>query len=452
MVINMRTTLTILLCKIVTALCHVFRKKGTVYPGEKALKFYGQVLSKIAYPKQVIVVTGSSGKGSAVSMIAHILETSGKKVLWNQSGSNVLNGVATLILNHTTLFSHTLKFDILLLEMDERFIANTFAPGTVTHLCITNVTRDQPARNAHPSYVFENIIDGIDDDMHLILNVDDPLLNRIKYAFDNEMTTFGVAETSYDTKSISYPVDFGYCPSCHSKLFYSSYHYGHLGLYKCSKCSFGRGHVSYEASEVDLAAGTFQLKGNTLKLNKKVFFAVYYTTLAYTVCSLLGLDEKEILHAINEDMMASKRGKCLTLAKRDIEMLESKNENALSYLQSMKYIEMQEGKKTVVMGFENVSRRYRYNDLSWLWDVDFELLQDENIDKIFLLGRFKYDVLVRLEYAGIDKDKIVLIDEMEELLPSIKKNSEGKIYTMVCFDMTEEITKLLKENDDEKND
>lgn len=447
----MRTTLTIAICKFTTFVCHLFKKNGTVYPGERALKFHKKVLSEIAYPKYVVVVTGSSGKGSAVSMIAHILENAGKKVVWNQSGSNILNAIATLVLNNSKIFSHELKADVLLLEMDERFIKETFAPGTITHLCITNITRDQPARNGHPLIVFESILEAIDKNVHLIINTDDPLLNRIKYAFENEITSYGIAKSNYDVEKPTYAVDFAYCPSCHTKLKYSSYHYGHLGIYECPKCSFKRGGVDYEAKNVDLKKGTFELKDKELKLNKKVFFGVYYTTLAYTVCDILGIDEDKILDGINKNMMATKRGKSYTLDNREIEMLESKNENSLSYLQSLNYIKMQEGKKTVVMGFENVSRRYSYNDLSWLWDVDFEVLNDKNIDKIFLIGRFKYDVAVRLNYAGVEDEKIILVDELPTLLDKIEQMSEGKIYTMVCFDMTETITKLLKERHDEKN-
>lgn len=449
----MRTTLSILLCKFITFICRIFKKNGTVYPGMCVLKLFKHPLDDIVYPKYVVVVTGSSGKGSTVSMIAHILEGVGKKVVWNKSGSNIQNAITTLVLDNSKAFSHKLDGDILLLEMDERFISGTFKKGIITHLAITNITRDQPARNIHPAIIYEKILESVDDSVHLIINTDDPLLNRAKYAHGGKVTTYGVAKTAYDSSSTpSYAVDFAYCPSCHNKLIYDVYHYGHLGIYECPRCSFKRGKVDYEAHDVDLKGGRFSINGADLKLNKKVFFAVYYTLLAYTVCDLIGIKKKDILEEINDHGMTSKRMKSYVLGKRKIEMLESKNENALSYLQSLNYIKSQGGKKTVVIGFENVSRRYRYNDLSWLWDVNFELLNDNDVDKIFCIGRFRYDVALRLDYAAIPKDKLVLVQDIKDLLSLIEEKSEGDIYTMVCFDMTEIITNLLKERQNEEDD
>ena len=124
-------------------------------------------------------------------------------------------------------------------------------------------------------------------------------------------------------------------------------------------------------------------------------------------------------------------------------MLESKNENALSYYQSLKYITNTKGKKSVILGFDNVSRRYKFNDLSWLYDVEFELLNDKNIDKIFIIGRFKYDLINRLKLANIDPKKLILVTELTDL-KTLLNDVKSPIYTMVCFDMTYNIMQVLK--------
>ena len=80
-------------------------------------------------------------------------------------------------------------------------------------------------------------------------------------------------------------------------------------------------------------------------------------------------------------------------------------------------------------------------------DVNFELLNDVSIDKIFCIGRFRYDVKTRLEYAGIDKNKLVLVDDLNNLLNLVEEKSTGDIYTMVCFDMTAIIKKMIEEQE-----
>lgn len=442
----MKTTLSILLCKFISFVCSIFKRDGSVFPGSIVYKFDKKALWKIKYPKTVIIVTGSSGKGSTVSMLNHILEEADKKVVLNKNGSNTNNAVMTLLLNNTKCFSHKVNADVVIMEMDERYIKGVFKPGTISHMVITNVTRDQPARNIHPESVFNAIMSAVDENIHLIFNDDDVLLNRIKYKHKGKFTTYGMAKTKYSSKEVpNYAVDGAYCPRCHNKLIYDAYHYGHLGIYACPHCDFQRGKVDYEGSSLDLKVSTFKINDDILKLNKAVFFAAYYTLAAYTAASIIGIKREVILSAINNHMISSKRGKSYNLGERKIEMLESKNENALSYLQSLTYIKNQEGKKTVIMGFENVSRRYSFNDLSWLWDVDFELLNDDNVDKIFCIGRFNYDVATRLYYAGIEFDKIILVDDITKLLDMVSENSCGNIYSMVCFDMTEIITNMLKE-------
>ena len=132
-------------------------------------------------------------------------------------------------------------------------------------------------------------------------------------------------------------------------------------------------------------------------------------------------------------------------------MLESKNENNLSYYESLHYIKNVKDKKTVILGFDNVSRRYNLNDISWLYDVKFELLNDDNIDKIFIIGRFRYDVLTRLKYANISDTKLVVVDNIDDIIYKVRNESVGNIYTMVCFDMTEILRKKIMEANNGKN-
>lgn len=444
----MKLTLLIMLNKSITFICKLFKFEGSVFPASIVRKFDKNILEKIKYPKYVVGVTGSSGKGSTTSMIAHILEVNGYKVVWNKSGSNVVNGTTTLILNNTKVFSHKMNCDFLLLEMDESYIKETFNKSTLTHLVVTNITRDQPARNGEPLFILNKIFNSIDEKTHLIINSDDAFVNRLKYLHKGEVTTYGIGKTKYSLKEpISNNVDAAYCPICHEKLVYKFYHYGHLGSYSCPNGDF-KNNIDIKAEKVDLEKQEMVINDNIIHLNKDVFFAVYYTLAAYSLCKVIGMEEVKIIHALNDEVLESKRLKSLKYHNREVDMLESKNENNLSYLQSLNYINNYKGKKTIILGFDNVSRRYKYNDISWLYDVDFEVLDLKNIDKILCIGRFRYDVYARLRLANIDEDKLVIVDNIKNISEDLDK-TEGTIFTMVCFDMTAVLKKLFMEDNND---
>ena len=447
----MKLSIFICLSKLITWVCKVFKRNGSVFPGYFIYVILKQekLLEKVKYPDKVIAVTGSSGKGSTTQVLYNILTKNGYNVCFNSSGSNGVLAATTLILNNCNIKGE-LKADVLLLECDERHLKLIFGKNRMTHLAITNVTRDQPARNGHPDVVFNDILNAVDDNVTLIINSDDPMLNKLKYERKNEVITYGIEKNndSYIMSNINC-LDHSYCPICHKKLNYEYYHYGHIGNYKCPNCDFERGKVMYEATDIDYGKNVIKINGKDIYLNKGVLYAVYSTICAYSIARSVGLSDEQIRNTMNENKFESKRGKIISLDGRNITMLESKNENNLSYYQSMKFIKNQKGKKTVILGFDNVSRRYKYNDLSWLWDVDFELLNDKNIDKIFIIGRFRYDVLTRLEFANINKDKLVLVDDLSEVIKKVKKESLGDIYTMVCFDMTANLLKLIKEENHE---
>ena len=94
--------LAILVCKLGRAVGRLVGK-GSSMPGKFALKICPDILSRVQLPEHIIAVTGSNGKTSTVEMIAAILRAGGKTVVYNEEGSNQIEGVTTLVLTHATL-------------------------------------------------------------------------------------------------------------------------------------------------------------------------------------------------------------------------------------------------------------------------------------------------------------------------------------------------------------
>lgn len=436
----MKVFFAILINKLITFTCKLFKFNGTQFPGAFIQDYIDKnILDKIKYPKITIAVTGSAGKGSACSLIKHILIDAGYSVSLNDNGSNGINGATTMILNNCSL-KGKFKSDVLLLECDERHLKLIWNKVKPKYLLITNITRDQPTRNFMPEYIFNTIKEAITKDIHLIINADDPILSRLTLTHKGKITTFSIDKMKDD---ITYPllnnVDFAYCPICHKKLKYAYYHYGHLGSYYCENNDFKHPTANYIATNVNLDKQNIKINNNDVYINKNVIYAAYATLGAYALTNIIGVDEETILNSLNNNKVPNSLGKEFNYKNHKIIMLETKNENNLSYYQGCKYIKAQSGLKSVILGFERVSKRYKESDLSWLYDINFELLNDKHIDKIFIFGRFKYDLAQRLEFANIDKNKIVFINDASKILDIAVRKTKGDIYTMIWYDMVDTV-------------
>ena len=438
----------IFVCKFINKLSKLTGHEGSVIGGHYALKLSKNILKKIKLPKYVIGITGSSGKSSSTELTYNILTSNGYKVVYNKEGSNTINGIAALILNNSSWLGK-LKADVLLMELDEQFMKYIFKHITPTHLMVTNITRDQPPRNSHPEKIYKAIKDAIPEGTHLILNVDDPFVNRLRLSHRGGVTTYAMGENDYSRKSNLNNLDAAYCPICNSKLEYDYYHYGHIGSYHCPKYHFNRGNPDFEAKDIDVDNKVISIEDNKVNLPSNFVYTVYFVTGCYTLCRTIGLSEKDILKVLNDENIKTKRLEIYDFDNRKWQMLVSKNENNLSYKQSLDYILHQDGEKTIVLGFDSSSRRYKENDISWIWDIDFESLNDDSVKNIVLIGKFCYDMNVRFKYADIDSKKLILVEDIANLGEVLKTKTSGKIFSMVCFDKEIELKKIIKE---ENND
>jgi len=406
--------------------------RGTAFPGDLALKLNKNILSYFELPKITIFVTGTTGKTSVAGTLYEIYKNAGYKTVSNIKGSNLIGGVTTAFIEASKLNGKT-KADVLIIECDERYVKNVFKYITPKYFIINNLSRDQLARNGHFELVFNEINNSIKKSTHLILNADDPLVTKFGLNKENKITYYGLKENKFSTKeSMLNTLDLAYCPVCHKKLEFDYFNYGNLGSYKCPNNDYNRPVCKYEA---ELNNDTILIDNNEIKVNNTALYNIYNITACYTVASITKVDNKALVNTLNTLSLKVKRLNEFVIDGVKGTLLLSKNETPLSYNQSLEYIKSKNGTKTVAIGFKRVSGRYDLKDLSWLYDINFELLNDKSIEKIILIGPFAYDIATRLKLANIDPEKFEYCIETDNSLDYCIKHTKGDLYCVVYFDL-----------------
>ena len=408
-------------------------EKEAVYLGKIALKIDKNILKKVVLPDDIIVVTGSNGKTSTVEMICNTLEANGYKVGCNREGSNQTEGVTTMILNNCNLKGEVKK-DILVIESDERYLRHTLKHFRPKYLVVTNLYRDQMTRNGHPELIYDIIKDAITDDIHLILNADDPLTSMHGYKREN-VTYFGMDKNNLSVMKNESAYDDGvYCPNCKEPLEYSYYHYNHIGDFECKNCGHKRMKPEYAVTDLNLNNSEMVINNKyKISMNLRSVYMAYNMLATFAVTRLVGLKDDKIVDSLNNYIMKNDRVQKFELEGKHAMLLTSKHENSISYNQSLLYLTRENNPCTVVIIVDAVSRKYFTSETSWLWDIDFELLKHDCVKKVVLAGKYVHDLVTRFEYSGIDMKKVKATEDLDDMMDEVKENAVGQIYVVTCF-------------------
>lgn len=416
------------------------------FPGKFVLKLFPNYLTKIHYPPTVIMVTGSCGKGSTTRIIADALRACGKTVAHNLEGSNLLNGVASTVIRNVS-FSGKLKRDALVLETDERYLKFITRYIQPDYLVISNITRDQPPRQGDFDLVAEEIRKAIPPKTHLIVNGDDPITKRFSLVTDNSISTFGIDRCfmSYDEERDDVR-DQNYCPSCGTRLVYSFRHYGSVGGFSCPSCGFERGKIDCAVTDVDPATGELTINHDIrLKANELILFNLYNIAAAYSVLHLTGADGQQAQQAISSLHLQDKIYHEMTKNGRKYVALNCKAENNATYNLSVRYAALDPSPKTIVLGLREISRRYTFFDLSWLYDIDFELLCDDTLQNVVCAGPYRYDFAVRMKLAGVPEEKLIILENLDHAGEVLDQKTKGNVYGILNFDYIDPFVRSVEE-------
>ena len=428
----MRKFLAIVVCKLGRFVGKLVGK-GSSLPGKAALKICPDILRRVELPRHIIAVTGSNGKTSTVEMIAAILTAAGRTVVYNKEGSNQIEGVTTMVLSNATLGGRV-KADVLLIESDERYAAHSFRFFHPTHFVITNLYRDQLTRNGHPEWVYHAIEPAIHPDTTLVLNADDPLVSCFARGHE-KVKWFGLDHVPGDSdEPVGMYRDGAYCPVCKQPMAYDYYHYNHIGAYRCPHCGHHRHETDFAATALDLEAGTLTLDGShEIQLAFRSIYNVYNILAAYAVCSLAGVEPAVSCGVINNYILKNGRMVRFTLGAHHGTLLTSKHENSVAYDTNLGYIRASKAPCSVMVIVDAVSRKYFTSETSWLWDINFDLLHCDHVERIFLCGRYVNDLAERFLYTALPQEKIRLYEDISQASAALRDSGSEDVYVVTCF-------------------
>lgn len=384
---------------------------GTDFPGKLALKLCPDFLHYVGRPKTVIAVTGTNGKTTVSNLLTDILEAEGRKVISNRAGSNIASGISTALLKGCGLFGKCKSdHDIAVLEVDERSSPRIYPHMKPTYVVITNLFRDSIMRNAHPAYIADILTKYIPAASTLVLNADDLISGGV--APENKRVYFGIDKLDTDvTDCINLIDDVRICPHCNGKLRYDYRRYHHIGKAVCDACGFHSPEANYLAQKLDFAGQSMVIRENNEEYSYSLItdsiFNVYNMVTVISVLRQLGMSHQQIRARLDASAITASRHSEEQVGDVTLIRQMSKEKNALAGSRAFDYIGNRQGRKEILMMMNCLGDTHHWSENTcWIYDADFEFLNNDSVAQIVCAGKRAKDYKLRLLIAGVPAERI----------------------------------------------
>jgi lipid II isoglutaminyl synthase (glutamine-hydrolysing) len=430
---------------------------GSTVPGVVARRVDPKVLTKLSRRLRLgsVAITGTNGKTTTTRMVSRVLKTAGIRAVNNSTGANLVTGVTASLVSDSGLAGAP-SSEIGLFEVDEASVPKVAAEAEVEVLAVLNLFRDQLDRYGELAYTGKVIASAFGDlpqGGSVVLNADDPLVASLGRSAARPVF-YGVDEPSLDTGRLQHVADSKDCPVCGTALVYESVYMGHVGVYDCHHCDFSRPILAYRASRVRLrgASGSeFQLstpKGEAhVKTGLPGLYNVYNALAAAVVAGEAGVGLAEISRGLREFGGAFGRVERIMAGDREAFLLLIKNPVGFNEILRT-FVTGAEAKNVLIAINDNDADG---RDVSWLWDVDFEMLADAREEgkteaaPFTVSGTRAQDMAVRLKYAELPVGPVIP-DRKQAIESALAATPPGEtLYVLPTYTAMLEIRHTLSE-------
>ena len=447
---NLKFYIVLYLAKLARIALKVIGRDATYFPGKLAVTLCPDFLGRIDKPKTIIGVTGTNGKTTVCNMIEDCLKENGYDFIDNHLGSNVNSGLASTLIEGATLTGKQKK-DLAVFEIDERSSVKIYPYVTPTYLVCTNLFRDSLKRNAHTEFISNILTNNIPKQTTLILNGDDLIVSNL--APQNKRVYFGIDRLDTDTDTCENIVrDITVCPKCDSKLEYDFVRYNHIGRAHCSKCDFKSPNIDYEVTNIDFNKMQMTVKSKEEEkydlINNNII-NIYNMLATIATLKELGLNREQINSVLKKQKIVDTRYSKEKVKNIEIITQLSKGMNPIACSRAFDYVRKEKGNKAVIVILDDLHEAANSSEnIAWHYDTDYEFLNDESIKQILIAGARYLDTFVRLEIAGVPKEKIVY--QRDEISLVDKLNLEGIdkvfiLHDLYSIDLKNQIKRKIEE-------
>ncbi len=399
---------------------------GTSIVGVVAQRVYPPIVEHLARQLEYgsLVVTGTNGKTTTSSFIAAILRDAGLRVWQNREGSNLMRGVASSLVIRA-LPSGRLRRSgkaIAVLEIDEAALPQVVRAIPPRVAVFTNLFRDQLDRYGEVDSVityWKQAVAMLSSETTLVLNADDPSVAYLGTSFTGRVLYYGIDDLALesiqqqDTTTRHQVMDAHTCPRCGNEFTYTTQFYSHMGHYFCPSCGYTRPQVDVQATHVQ--ADTFdrlrvRIDDTTTNQQQEVIiplpgiYNVYNALAAATTALAANIAWEPIISGIEQSKPVFGRGERIQTEGRTIRLLLAKNPTGFNEVLRTLFSDSVPRHILFVLNNNIADGR----DISWIWDVDFERCVGQ-VQTLVVAGDRALDLALRLKYAGIAEDKMIIV-------------------------------------------
>lgn len=403
--------------------------RGSTYPGKLALQFDKNILDTLAKDYEIVVVTGTNGKTLTTALTVGILKEAYGQVLTNPSGANMITGIVSSFL---TAKKGKSGKKIAVLEIDEASLPRITQYIKPSLFVFTNIFRDQMDRYGEIYTTYQLIIDGAKNapEATILANGDSPLfaskelVNPVKY--------YGFNTEDHEPQLAHYNTEGILCPKCQAILQYRLNTYANLGHYICLNCDFKRPELDYQLTALTKTtnvSSAFVIDGQEYSINVGGLYNIYNALAAVAVAEFFGLSPEQIKAGFEKSRAVFGRQETFSIGDKSCTLVLIKNPVGAS--QALEMIKLADYPFSL-----SVLLNANYADgidTSWIWDANFELIQEMDITEINAGGVRHSEIARRLRVSGYDSSKISEKESLEEVMQAIEKQESKHAYILATY-------------------